>query len=279
MNVRLLFKKSQFIGAAVLALLAGLAGRSAAAAEETGYSWLLPEDAGTYGHKVDVLYGALLYSTSIAFLIVVAALAYFCVRYRAKKGSKAQYTHGDSWKAMGVTGTLALMVFICIDMNTVRLSNAAAKDMQHPPEGAMRVHVQAQQFSWMFHYPGADGKFGRTDAKFISDSNLFGVDPADPDGKDDVMNEGVICVPVNTPVVLEMRSRDVIHSFFLPNFRVKQDVVPGMRTQLWFQATRTGTFEIACAELCGMLHSQMSGILSVRTQAEFEKWLKEKAEN
>lgn len=267
----------KFIGFAIA--LAAIAGGCAQAAEANGYSWLLPEDAGTYGYKIDALYGALLYSTGIAFLIVVAALAYFCVRYRARKGTKALYTHGDSWKSMAVTGTLALMVFLGIDMNTVRLSNAAAKDIQHPPENSMRVHVQAQQFSWMFHYPGADGKFGRTDPQFITDTNLFGVDPNDPDGKDDIMNEGVLCVPDNKPVVLEMRSRDVIHSFFLPNFRVKQDVVPGMKTQLWFQSTRTGTFEIACAELCGMLHSQMSGILSVRTQAEFEKWLKEKAEN
>jgi cytochrome c oxidase subunit II len=252
-------------------LLAMLAG--SARADEV-LSRLLPPDVGTYGHLVDRLFFVLIYLTGAAFLIVVAAVIYFCIRYRATATRRAEYTHGNSWRALAVTTTLALVVFISIDMNTVRLSNAAAKAMQNPPENAMVVKVLAQQFSWSFRFAGRDGKFGKADMSLADSDNLFGVVGSDPHGKDDIVVEGLLCVPVNQPVVLIMESKDVLHSLFLPHFRVKQDVVPGMQTQMWFQCTKPGEYEIACAELCGMLHSQMGGRLRVYEQQEYEDWLK-----
>lgn len=251
----------------------------ARAADDSIILRMLPENAGTYGDKVDQLYVTLTYLTGAAFAAVVAAMAYFCVRYRHRAGRRAYYTHGDSWGALGVTGTLALLVFLGIDMNVVHLSNAAAREMQSPPPDAMRVRVLAQQFTWGFHYPGPDGKYGKCDLAKADNFNLFGLDDKDPDGKDDVIAEGLLCVPVHRPVVLELRSKDVIHSFFLPMFRAKQDVVPGMKTTLWFEATREGEFEIACAELCGMMHSQMAGWLRVTGDAAYKAWYEMKLDN
>jgi cytochrome c oxidase subunit II len=236
-------------------------------------SRLLPPDVGTYGHLIDKLFFVLIYLTGTAFLIVVGTIIYFCIRYRATPERRAEYTHGNSWRALAVTSTLSLLVFISIDMNTVRLSNAAAKEMQNPPANAMVVKVLAQQFSWSFHLAGKDGKFGKTDMTLVDNDNLCGVVPSDPQGRDDIVVEGLLCVPVNQPVVLIMESKDVLHSLFLPHFRVKQDVVPGMQTQMWFQCTKTGEYEIACAELCGMLHSQMGGRLRVYEQQAYEDWL------
>jgi cytochrome c oxidase subunit II len=271
MNVR-----SKFTTGLAAALLLFVAAPKAFA--ESSISWMLPENVSTYGGKIDSLFIALVWLTGAAFAAVVISLLYFCLRYRAQEGKKAEYTHGNSFKAMAVTGTLALLVFVGIDMNVVRMSNAAAKELYAiPKDNALRVQVLAQQFSWGFRFPGPDGKFGRCDFKKADSTNIFGIDENDPDGKDDVVTEGALSVPVGVPVVLEMRAKDVIHSFFLPHFRVKQDVVPGMTTSMWFQATRTGEFEIACAELCGMLHSKMGGVMTVRDQAGFENWLKERA--
>ena len=261
----------------LLALSAILALAPSAAYAEGG-TFLLPENAATYGAKIDDLYYGVLYLTGGAFVAVLITLIYFCVRYRSRDGARAHYSHGNSWNALALSGSLALLVFLGIDMNVVRMSNAAAKELKNPPESADALHVQvlAQQFSWSFRYPGADGKFGPTDKKFMDSTNTFGVDRDHKDGEDDIISEGVLCVPFGKPIVLEMRSKDVIHSFFLVNFRVKQDVVPGMKTQIWFQSTRTGEFEIACAELCGMMHSQMSAILTVREEAQYKEWMTEK---
>jgi cytochrome c oxidase subunit 2 len=241
---------------------------------------MLPENVCTYGSKIDHLYYTIFYTTAAAAAVVMGALLYFCLRYRQRDGARAHYTHGNSWTALGVTGSLAAMVFLGIDVNTVRLSNSAARETQHMPDGGDVIHIQvaAQQFAWYFRYPGVDGKFGKNDFKKANTDNPFGVDRDDPTGKDDIQVEGVCCVPVDRPIVFEIRSKDVIHSFFLPNFRIKQDAIPGMKNHIWIQATRTGDFDIACTELCGMMHSQMGGMLKVRTDAEYQQWLKDHAD-
>lgn len=142
-----------------------------------------------------------------------------------------------------------------------------------PPENAFLVEVTAQQFAWNIRYPGKDGRFGRTDPKFISDFNPLGIAPDDPAGKDDILLTGEMHVPVNRPVVVNLRARDVLHSFFLPHTRLKMDCVPGMTTRLWFIPDRKGNFEIACAELCGMGHYNMKGLLVVEEQSAVDKWL------
>jgi len=241
---------------------------------------MLPENVSTYGGKIDHLYYTLMALTGTAGIAVLCSLVYFCIRYRHKVGTPAHYTHGNSWGALGLSGSLALMVFVAIDMNTVRLSNAAARESQHLPDekNAIRIQVLAQQFAWSFRYAGPDGQFGKFDLKKSNSENLFGIDKHDRAGKDDVQIEGVVCIPVNRPVIFEIRSKDVIHSFFLPNFRIKQDAMPGMKNSIWVQATRTGDFDIACTEMCGMMHSQMAGRLLVKEQKEYEQWLKDQAQ-
>ncbi len=147
------------------------------------------------------------------------------------------------------------------------------------PPGALTIEITAQQFAWNMRYPGPDGKFGRTDPMLIDDAstNYLGLDPKDPDGRDDILTQNIMAVPVNRPVRVMLRSKDVTHSFFVPQLRVKQDAVPGMAIRVHFTATKDGEYEIACAELCGMQHYKMRGRLMVMQEADFEKWLKARA--
>jgi len=143
------------------------------------------------------------------------------------------------------------------------------------PENAVTVQVTAQQFQWTFHYPGDDGKFGKTDLNLVSPSNFIGLDEKDAASKDDIVVTGEMHVPVNKPVVVRLRSKDVIHSFHLPFQRVKQDAVPGLAIEVAFTPNRADTFEIACAELCGNNHYKMKGTLVVdANEADFDTWLK-----
>lgn len=149
------------------------------------------------------------------------------------------------------------------------------------PGEEVLIEVVAQQFQWSFRYPGADGKFGPTGLKFVSDSDLIGVDrknKENKDGKDDITSTGVLTVPNGKLIHLKMRSKDVIHSLFLPVQRLKQDVVPGMLIDSYFTPTKTGTYEILCTELCGLGHYKMRGVLKVLEPADYEKWLKEEGE-
>lgn len=154
-----------------------------------------------------------------------------------------------------------------------------------------RVRVVGQQFQWNVHYPGPDGVYGRSDLSLIDDqTNPLGLDPDDPAGEDDISTLGVMHLPVDRTVIVELGTKDMIHSFFLPEFRIKQDAVPGMRIPLFFRPTmttaefreKTGddvrTFEIACAQLCGISHYQMRGFLYVDTAEEFDAWYAQQLE-
>ncbi len=150
-----------------------------------------------------------------------------------------------------------------------------AKIYGEPPAGSLTVEVTGEQFAWNVRYAGADGKFGRTLPKRITLDNPLGLDSSDPASADDIIALNEIRVPVNRPVRIRLRSKDVLHSFYLPYLRVKQDAVPGMNIELWFVPTRTGTFELACAELCGLGHYEMRGLLFVLLEEQFQHWLKE----
>jgi cytochrome c oxidase subunit 2 len=146
-----------------------------------------------------------------------------------------------------------------------------------PSADAITIEVTAQQFMWNVRYPGADGVFGRTRAALIDEAtNPLGVDATDPAGTDDVITVNEITVPVNRVIRVQLHAKDVIHSFFLPNFRVKQDAVPGMTPEVMFVPTRKGQYELACAELCGLAHYRMRGFFNVVSQSEFDGWLREK---
>jgi cytochrome c oxidase subunit 2 len=150
---------------------------------------------------------------------------------------------------------------------------------QFPPgKDALLVHVVAQQFSFNYHLAGPDGQFGRRDVGFVSNSNPLGLDPNDPAGKDDIVTSGELHVPVNRPLVAELSSKDVIHDFFLPAMRIGGDAIPGSLIPVWFTPVKTGSYEVICAQLCGLGHYGMKGTLVVDTPQDYQAWLKERAE-
>ena len=126
-------------------------------------------------------------------------------------------------------------------------------------EAPLEIHVAAEQFAWNIHYPGPDGRFGRTDAMLISAANPVGIDRDDPAAADDIGLLNILMLPINRPIVVQVTSRDVVHSFTLPEMRVKQDATPGMTARTWFTPTRLGAWEIACSQLCGLGHYRMRG--------------------
>lgn len=139
------------------------------------------------------------------------------------------------------------------------------------------VQVTAEQFAWNFHYAGPDGKFGKVDSKFVTaGANPLGLDPSDPNGKDDFNSINQLVLPNNKPVITKIASKDVIHSFGIPSLRVKQDAIPGMQVPIWFKPIKEGTYEIACSQLCGIGHYSMRGFVVVKSDADFNKWYTEK---
>lgn len=210
----------------------------------------LPEGVSSYSGEIDGLFRLILWITGIIFVLVETLLLFFLFRYRHRDGHRAHYTHGNN--RLEVIWTIVPAVICVVLALLSRRSWAEIK--QRMPQDAMPIEITAEQFAWNIRYPGADGKFGTAD---------------------DIVTLNQLHFPVGRPVVVTLHSKDVIHSFFLPEFRVKQDAVPGMSTRIWFDATRTGHWEIACAELCGLGHYRMKGFVTVETPEEFEKWLAE----
>jgi len=136
------------------------------------------------------------------------------------------------------------------------------------------IRVVGEQFKWLFHYPGKDGKFGRTGAEYYADDNPAGLDFDDDDGIDDITVRG-LHIPVGRPVIARLVTKDVIHSFKIPVMRITQDVVPGMEIPIWFEARSTGEFQIGCAQLCGLGHYEMKAKLTIDSQPDFQRWLDE----
>ena len=187
------------------------------------------------------------------------------------------YTHGSNKVEIGL---MLLTGVVFVTLAAMGQKVWAQLHLKEAPPDALQIEVTAQQFAWNIRYPGADGKFGRTVPKLINDqSNPVGVDPTDPASKDDVVSLNRMAIPVNRPIQLILRSKDVTHSFFVPVLRLKQDTVPGMAIPIHFKAMKTGEYEIACAELCGMEHFKMRGYLMVMSDEDFNAWLKDRASN
>ena len=214
------------------------------------WSWMLPPNYSTFGPQIDRIFHVIYYVTGATFFIVQGLLLVFLVLYRHREGRRGTYTHGNT--TLEIAWTIApaiLLVFLAVVSR-----NVWAEIKQRVPPTDFVVQVTAKQFNWEIAYPGPDGKLG-TEDDFTMDNDLH--------------------VPVNKVVRLQLKSRDVIHSFFMPNLRFKQDLVPGHDIPAWFQATETGKYEIPCAELCGFGHSGMKGWLYVHTREEFEAWARE----
>jgi cytochrome c oxidase subunit 2 len=189
------------------------------------------------------------------------------------KAAKADYSHGNI-KLEVIWTTLTAALFI--GLNLMGSPIWAAERFEPAQAGSVPVEVTGMQFAWYFRYAGPDGKFGATAPKLMDPSAgseaAIGLDTSDPAAKDDVVT-GTMYLPVNRQVDLTLRAVDVIHSFFIPSMRFKQDAVPGLAIHMHFTPVEVGDYEIACAELCGLGHYKMHGMLKVVSQEDFDKWL------
>ena len=237
----------------------------------------LPVLASKNGQDVDNL---IIYVHWLMIALFVGWVSYFLFtlyRFRRSRHPKADYhgvkSHASSFIELGVVVAEAvLLIAVAIPVW------ARAVDKFPDAKDATVIYVMAQQFNWNIRYPGKDHTFGRQDMRWVSDSNVFGVDPNDPNGKDDVQTLNEIHVVVNKPVIAYISSKDVIHSFKIIAMRVTQDAIPGMRIPIWFRPTREGRYQINCAQLCGNGHSSMTGgSIVVESEANYEKWLASKS--
>jgi len=204
--------------------------------------------------------------TGLVFIITNLLLAWFGYAYQDAPGAKAAYWHDSPRLEMTWTlvtaGILAIFLFNALSL--------WAKVTAPPPADAVLIEVTGQQFAWNVRYPGKDGVLGKTDHLQASQDNPIGLVKDDPAAKDDLLLLNQIYLPKDRPVRVQVRSMDVIHSFFLPNFRVKQDAMPGMTIDIWFTPTELGDFEIACAEHCGLGHYRMRGQVHVVAAAQLD---------
>ena len=241
-----------------------------------GRVWWTPDLASIHGRSIDDQLALALIVAGTIFVLAHFALGYFIWRYRASGSERALYwREHPKLEAAWTIATAILFIGLGIEGNRVWAGYAR----ESMPSDVVRIEVTAQQFAWNFRYPGPDGRFGRTDPRLIDDSlgNYIGIDPDDSAGEDDIVTQNLAAVPVNRAVEVTLRAKDVTHSFFVPQFRVKQDAVPGLSIPVHFTAKAAGEYEVACAELCGMQHHKMRGRLQVMSEAEFQSWLRSRA--
>jgi cytochrome c oxidase subunit II len=241
-------------------------------------TWL-PDLASRHGAGIDAMLNYLLVSVGGLLLASYLALAYFIWRGSRRNTIGARFATRRTEIVLSVVLGLGMAIVAEGGVLAIGIPVWSEYFDATPPADAVVIEVTAQQFMWNVRYPGRDGAFGRLDPRLIDDTtNPLGMDRTDPAGKDDVVALNDITVPFGRAVRIRLRSKDVIHSFFLPNFRVKQDAVPGMTPEVVFFPTRTGQFELACAELCGLAHYRMRGFFNVVSPQEFEAWLRAQQE-
>jgi len=233
--------------------------------------WWFPTIASVHGVQVDSLFTIVLIVCGIAFVGTQGMLGYFVMRYGGSGKEKAGYWHDNPKAEFFLLSGTAIILVVLVFMGQRIWLKFFFSDQ---PKDALEVSVTAQQFQWNIHYAGADGKFGKTDLSNVSPTNQIGLDENDPAAKDDIVSTNELHFITNKPVTVHLHSKDVIHSFFLPNFRVKQDAVPGLGVTISFTPDKAGTYEIACAELCGAQHYKMKGKLVVESEEELVKWQK-----
>ena len=230
--------------------------------------WWMTPLASNWG-AIDTTIQLTLYITGVVFVAVNLFMAYAIYRYRHDPSRRAHYEPEnkklETWltviTAVGVAAMLAPGLIVWADFVDV-------------PEDADVIEVVGTQWQWSFRLPGADGVLGEVDSRYVGPDNIFGINTNDPAGNDDVLvasNE--LHLPLDRPVKVLLRSKDVLHNFAVPQFRVKMDLVPGMVTYVWFTPTRTGKFDILCMELCGIAHYTMRGYVVVEEQEDFDTWL------
>jgi cytochrome c oxidase subunit 2 len=232
--------------------------------------WWMTPIASNWG-SIDTALIVTLYICAVAFVGLNLFLALAIWRYRARAGHKAHYEPENAslekkltfWTGLGIAGMLAPGLIAWNEYVTV-------------PEDAAVIEATGQQWQWGFRFPGRDGVLGTAGVAHMSADNPFGLNPKDPHGRDDILVEtNELHMPIGKPVKMVLRSKDVLHDFYVPQFRAKMDLVPGIVTYFWMTPMRTGTFDILCAELCGVGHHMMRGTVVVESQQAFDTWLGE----
>jgi cytochrome c oxidase subunit II len=220
-------------------------------------------------HYIDDTINLTFWITGVVFVAIILFLAYCVFRFRHRPGHRAHYEPESKRlevvltvvTAVGVAAMLAPGLFVWSQYITV-------------PEDATEVEVVGNQWQWSYRLPGKDGRLGTSDIRFVGVDNPLGLNPDDPHGQDDIVVEAeALHLPIGKPVKVLLRSVDVLHNFYVPEFRAKMDMIPGSVTYYWITPTRTGTFDVLCAELCGVGHAVMRGQVVVQTEAEYQAWL------
>jgi cytochrome c oxidase subunit II len=244
--------------AAVASLYTGLS--LAAPLPESGIG--LPRDVSQEGHRIDWLIEVTM--GFVVLLFVIMCVWIFLAVTRHGKDHTAEYDHGDARHQIRFAATISALIFFVVDGNLWINSTMDVNkvfwnfDGAEQHQDAVRIEIDAHQWAWDARYAGPDGKFNT---------------------KDDIVTLNDIRVPVDTPVIIELASADVIHSFYLPNLRIKQDAMPGMINRMWFQAKETGEFDIGCAQHCGTNHYKMKGKLTILSKEDYAKWAAEMSAN
>jgi len=239
--------------------------------------WWMPPLISTSGAAVDRGFSATLLILGIVFALAQVGLGVFVWKFRKTRTSSYSTGHrGAEFAWTALTAIIFVGLSLAGERTWADLHSSPARG--GPP---VQVEVTGTQFAWYFRYPGADGIFGRTDPATVDASlgsaSAIGLDTSDPASKDDFVASTLV-VPVGREVQLRLHAQDVIHSFFVPELRLKQDAVPGLNVQARFDATKLGDYEIVCAELCGLGHYRMHGTLRVVSDADYSKWLQEHKE-
>jgi cytochrome c oxidase subunit 2 len=242
--------------------------------ENIQYGYGMPPDLSAHGHSID----SLIYIIHIFMIVLFVGWGLFflvtLVKFRQRKNHGANYQSATT----KFPKFLELAVVLFEAFLLVGLSFPIWNSYKNEPPAeneALTIRVVAQQFVWNFQYPGDDGKFGRTDIKFVNDSNPLGIDPSDPASADDFFTVNQMHIPVGKPIITQVTSKDVIHSFGVPVLRVKQDAVPGQVVPIWFTAKAPAAFEIICSQLCGLSHFMMKGNITAQSSEDFQKWWQE----
>ncbi len=267
-------KKSPFVFIVRFLAMLLVVPASLMAEARSGNIYGMPVNATLNGIKTDQILNFIFWLTVCVFFAVQSVYVYYLVKYRRRPGVKAHYSHGNNTLEI-IWTTLPTIIFLGLAIYGNRVWTEIHRT---PPSDAINIEITGYQFAWDIRYPGVSGVLAKSDVTKITPTNKFGIDASDPHAKEDFTSTEIV-IPVGKPVHIFLRSRDVIHSFYVPEFRIYQDAVPGRTIAwVWFQTLRQGHFQLACSQLCGKGHYNMKAPIRVVSQEEYDKWYAEKVQ-
>ena len=232
---------------------------------------MFPVQASTHAAEVDQMTVLVHWLMLVLFVGWGLFFLFVLFRFNRRANPVANYTGAKGKISKGLEVAVAVIEVLLLVFYAIPAWAKRVKAFPSESE-AVVVRVVAEQFAWNIHYPGRDGKFGRTEIALVSADNPLGLDRRDPDAKDDITTINQLNLPIDRPVLVHLSSKDVIHSFGLYEMRVKQDAIPGMTIPVWFIPNRSGEYEIACSQLCGLGHFRMRGFITIQSAADYQKW-------